>query len=235
VLPAASTLGLRNAADVMLKSAAYGLAGGWGVRALGVLLVGGAIYLIMRDMRRSRDAPKAGILGLMFVEAAALSVVFGVVVGILTAQLLGVTGLLGVAWPLSASGAWGGATTPLAIQGFAVETLPVGTRIMLSLGAGIYEEILFRVMLVGALAVAAQRVLGWRRAPAGIAAALIGALIFSAFHYVGPYGDPWQLHSFAFRFVAGLGFSALYLLRGFGITAWTHALYDVLVLVVLRP
>ena len=32
------------------------------------------------------------------------------------------------------------------------------------------------------------------------------------------------------RAVAGVAFSALYLARGFGITAWTHALYDIAVL-----
>ena len=56
---------------------------------------------------------------------------------------------------------------------------------------------------------------------------LVGALVFSAFHYIGPYGDPISLPSFTFRALAGLVFSAMYLLRGFGITAWTHALYDV--------
>jgi hypothetical protein len=62
---------------------------------------------------------------------------------------------------------------------------------------------------------------------AGLFAVGVGALIFSAFHYIGPYGDRLTLGSFAFRTVAGILFSSLYLLRGFGITAWTHALYDV--------
>ena len=56
---------------------------------------------------------------------------------------------------------------------------------------------------------------------------VLGALIFSAFHYIGPYGEPLELGSFTFRTVAGFLFSGLYVLRGFGITAWTHALYDV--------
>src|SRR5216683_2683696 len=81
-----------------------------------------------------------------------------------------------------------------------------------------------------ALAAAGRGLLGWRPLTAGIAATIAGAAIFSAFHYIGPYGDRWQLYSFAFRMVAGLFFSALYLVRGFGITAWTHALYDVLLL-----
>jgi hypothetical protein len=58
-------------------------------------------------------------------------------------------------------------------------------------------------------------------------AVLVGATIFSAFHYVGAYGDVFTVQSFVFRLIAGIFFSALYLLRGFGIDAWTHALYDV--------
>ena len=45
-----------------------------------------------------------------------------------------------------------------------------------------------------------------------------------------PYGDRFDIYSVVFRTIAGLFFSALYLLRGFGITAWTHALYDVFLL-----
>jgi hypothetical protein len=61
----------------------------------------------------------------------------------------------------------------------------------------------------------------------GVLAVVIGALVFATFHYIGPYGEPVELGSFTFRVVAGVLFSGLYLLRGFGITAWTHALYDV--------
>ena len=103
---------------------------------------------------------------------------------------------------------------------------------MLSLGAGLYEELLFRVLLVTLLAGAGVHLLGFRRAVAGAWAAVLGALIFSAVHYLGPFGDRLELYSFTFRFLGGLFFSALYLLRGFGITAWTHALYDVFLLVV---
>jgi membrane protease YdiL (CAAX protease family) len=103
-------------------------------------------------------------------------------------------------------------------------------RLMLSLGAGLYEELLFRVVLVSALAIAARTLFGWRPRAAGIFATLAGATLFSAAHYIGPFGDPLKLQSFVFRLLSGLAFSALYLQRGFGITAWTHALYDVMVL-----
>jgi hypothetical protein len=96
------------------------------------------------------------------------------------------------------------------------------------LGGGIYEELLFRVVLVSGLAALARTVFRWHPAAAGVFAAVVGALVFSLFHYVGPYGDEFTLGSFTFRAVAGLLFSALYLLRGFGIAAWSHALYDVI-------
>ena len=108
--------------------------------------------------------------------------------------------------------------------------MPLPTRLMVSLGAGLYEELLFRVILVAAIGQLGQRLLGLTPLVAGTTAVVVGAAIFSAFHYIGPYGDPFELRSFVFRLVAGLFFSALYLLRGFGITAWTHALYDVFLL-----
>jgi hypothetical protein len=74
------------------------------------------------------------------------------------------------------------------------------------------------------------RLVGFARITAGVIAVIVGALLFSAFHYVGGLGEPLRLDSFVFRAIAGLAFSALYLTRGFGITAWTHALYDVAVL-----
>src|SRR6266545_1234482 len=109
--------------------------------------------------------------------------------------------------------------------------LDLPTQLMVSLGAGIYEELLFRVLIVGVLAWLARRVLGWGPVAAGVFATVTGALVFSLFHYIGPYGDQLRLASFAFRAIAGVLFSGLYLTRGFGITAWTHALYDVLVTV----
>ena len=58
-------------------------------------------------------------------------------------------------------------------------------------------------------------------------AAVLGALLFSFVHYIGAFGDPFALDSFAFRFLFGLALNVLFLLRGFGVAAWTHALYDV--------
>jgi hypothetical protein len=107
-----------------------------------------------------------------------------------------------------------------------MQQLDTPTKLMVSLGAGLYEELLFRVILVSGLATLG-RALGMTPRVAGGFAVVLGAVIFSAFHYVGAYGDVFTIQSFTFRMIAGLFFSALYLLRGFGIVAWTHALYDV--------
>ena len=102
---------------------------------------------------------------------------------------------------------------------------------MLSLGAGLYEELFFRVVLVTGLSTLCRVAFGMGRGGSSIVAVVVSAVLFSLFHYIPPYGDPFQIASFTFRLLSGIVFSALYATRGFGITAWTHALYDAFLLV----
>ena len=104
--------------------------------------------------------------------------------------------------------------------------LDLHTQLVVSLGAGIYEELLFRVVVVGALMWGSRRLLRAGRGLAAGIAVVVSALVFSAFHYVGAFGDTFTVASFTYRAIAGVAFSVLYVTRGFGITAWTHALYD---------
>ncbi len=104
----------------------------------------------------------------------------------------------------------------------------VGQELVLSLGAGIYEELLFRLILVTGL-FALLRLLPISNRAQYIIAAIIGAFLFSLAHYVGALGYEFTLSSFVFRFLMGLALNALFLFRGFGIAAMTHALYDVIV------
>jgi hypothetical protein len=200
---------IRNGADVLLKSVFVTLLGARGPLVFGALLIGVSVWLVVRDMRAhgSRLSPRifAGMMG----ESIALALAFGVVVSSITTRVLA---------PFAAL-----VQTPM-------QELDTPTQLMVSLGAGLYEELLFRVLLVGAIATLGARGLGWRPATAGVVAVGLGALIFSAFHYIGPFGDRLEAGSFTFRLVAGIFFSALFVTRGFGITAWTHALYDVFLL-----
>ena len=198
---------VRNGADVLLTGLFTWMLGPRGPLVFMTLVIGFAVWLIVRDKRGGpiRGSTLVAMLG----ESLLLALVFGLVVGTVTAQ---------VVRPLRALAAGGG------LEGDAL------ARLTLSLGAGLYEELLFRVVIVALLANGFRLLFGASRIAAGVAATVIGAILFSAFHYIGPLGEPMQLESFVFRTLAGLAFSGLYLTRGFGITAWTHALYDVAVL-----
>jgi hypothetical protein len=200
-----ATSGVRNGADVILKSLFLSIGGHNGLLMFNLVLLAVGGTLVWRD-RHTGGPLRPAYFAVMLGESIGLAIAFGAVASLLTTILL--------RGPAS-----------LAVGG--LSQFGFGTQLMLSLGAGIYEELLFRVILVSGLLFLARRVLGWLPGASNIAAVVLGALIFSAFHYIGPYGDDWQLPSFTFRFVAGLMFSALYVVRGFGITAWTHALYDV--------
>ncbi len=209
--------GVRNGADVLLKTMFIGFGGRTGLIVFGGAVCGAGLWLVLRDRRQHPGPIRPAFFGCMLLESVGYSVLFGFVVSGLTAMLLRVPLMI------VAAGAGKGAGA-----------LPIGTQLVVSLGAGIYEELLFRVLLVSGL-VALGIALGWRRPIAISSAVVASALIFSAFHYVGPYGDALTVPSFIFRAIAGVMFSALFVARGFGITAWTHALYDVaLALLVTR-
>ena len=101
------------------------------------------------------------------------------------------------------------------------------TKMMLFLGAGVYEELVFRVLLIGGFVFIFQKLLGLDPTGAGLLSVVGAAFLFSLFHHVGPFGEPFRTATFLFRFFAGLVLSMLYVTRGLGITAWSHALYDI--------
>lgn len=111
-----------------------------------------------------------------------------------------------------------------------IESLTLLQQMALSLGAGLYEELFFRVFLVSALLWMFKHFFS-KKSAAYLLAILLAALIFSLVHYVGSMGDSFTFGSFLFRFLFGLALNAIYVWRGFGLAAWTHALYDLMVIV----
>ena len=208
VLANGGTGQIRVGADVWIKNvlASVGLGGGL---MLGVVVaaIGGVVWWRERD-RRPPLVPR--YFGLIVAESLLYAVVLAYLVS-------GAVGALFGGWLLS----------DLALAQLA--RLSLGLQLALSIGAGLYEELVFRVLLVGGMFLALRRLGRMPQTTAYVIAALVGAVVFSAVHHMGPYGDPFTLSVFTFRFLFGLALNAVFLLRGFAVAAWTHALYDVLV------
>jgi hypothetical protein len=101
-------------------------------------------------------------------------------------------------------------------------------RIITFVGAGIYEEAIFRLALFFVLG-CLLRLIGIGRLFSALLTTIASAVIFAVAHHIGPYGEPYDGYVFLFRALAGLYFALLYLLRGFGIVVGAHVCYDVLV------
>jgi hypothetical protein len=198
----------RNGADLWLR-ALLGRAGlGHGSWAPVLLTVGLLGWAWWRRQDRPRELGPVW-LG-MVLESAVLAV--------------GLWGVCHLVWPL---------LQPAQVPCASSECDPTVERMLGYAGAGIYEEALFRLVLLSALR--------WLMVQAelpgmgGLAlAGLLSALLFSLAHHVGPQGEAFDAQVFLFRTLAGLYFAALYLCRGFGIAVGAHAGYDVLVGVLLQ-
>ncbi len=128
------------------------------------------------------------------------------------------------------------------VAAWAIGNLPMGpaaalaeegplTGVVMSLGAGFYEELAFRAVLFGLGAKVLLTLDDWSPFFVYPLWALACAAGFSAWHHVGPLGEPFELRTFVFRTVCGLVFTLIYGFRGFAPAVWTHTLYDLWVMV----
>ena len=104
----------------------------------------------------------------------------------------------------------------------------LGANLALSLGAGLYEELVFRMYLCGLLWLIIGKGLAVPKFWATILVVLLSAVLFSGYHYLG-YGEPFAWGRFVFRVMAGVYLAGLYMARGLGVTAGSHAIYDLIV------
>jgi membrane protease YdiL (CAAX protease family) len=122
--------------------------------------------------------------------------------------------------------------------GGALEDQPLLANIITGIGAGIYEELVFRLILICLLMLLFQDVLRLTHKNSIILAVLISAALFSAHHHIDLFSgqpnanDPFNSIRFAFRTIAGIYFAVLFAIRGFGITAGTHAFYDIIATII---
>lgn len=105
--------------------------------------------------------------------------------------------------------------------------------LVIACGAGVHEELVFRVLGVGGLASLLALKLSRRSAVA--VAVLVSSILFSLAHHTGSMGEAFSMQAFIFRALAGMVFAIIYLVRGTGVAIWTHTLYDIWVLGFLSP
>ncbi len=114
---------------------------------------------------------------------------------------------------------WSALFTPLAH--------PPGGRFVLAVGAGLYEELVFRFLLIGGLTWIAVYPLRLPPRGGSYAAVAVAALLFAACHFqpVGADAFGWAL--LLFRIAAGVYLAAIFLTRGLGVSAGVHVAHNV--------
>jgi len=166
---------------------------------LGYAVAIGLAVYVLRRKGKLRPAELLPVLG----ESAVLAVVMAFTIGWATSHLFGAQ-----------------AGPP-----------PMGPieKLVMAAGAGFHEELVFRGIVFAGGAFLLKKAMRTSELKAGLVMALVSSLLFSAVHYVGPFGDPFGLASFTFRALAGLYLVTVYRFRGFAVAVYTHAIYDLIV------
>lgn len=106
--------------------------------------------------------------------------------------------------------------------------LGLGDSLVSAIGAGVHEELVFRLgVMAGLVALLARS--GVDRRLSIVGALVASCLVFAAAHHLGANGEPWTAHAFAYRCVAGCAFGLIFWFRSLAHAVYAHVLYDVLV------
>ena len=202
------TLPMLNGADFLTTFLFHNLGLTKSAYLVYTLVVAAAFLVAVAVLHRSQRFDPRLILP-VFIESAIYALTMGTLIIFVMTRVLHVS-------PRLAGGA-------IAEQGLL-------SRFVMSLGAGVWEEAVFRLGIMTGVALLFERLLGVSRWLAVTIALLVSSALFSAMHHIPPYGDPLQLGVFTFRVLAGCFFGLIYWLRGFAIVVYTHAIYDVYVL-----
>ncbi len=107
-------------------------------------------------------------------------------------------------------------------------------KLTMSAGAGYWEELVFRLLMIGGPIAIARHMRRGKGGAGGViltalVATVISSVLFSLAHYLGQ--EAFEGYTFWYRTLSGVVFSVIFLTRGFAVAAYTHFLYDVVVMV----
>jgi len=107
-------------------------------------------------------------------------------------------------------------------------------RIITGIGAGIYEELIFRLVLICIFMIVLQDLLNVSPISAIVISVMASAVLFSLHHHIFyidgaiQIGENFALVRFLFRTLAGIYFAAIFASRGFAVAAGTHIFYNII-------
>ncbi|MHC5025781.1 MAG: CPBP family glutamic-type intramembrane protease [Planctomycetota bacterium] len=190
-----------------------------GIDLAGSLFLGGiaivVVLLIWHLLNRDPWRVEPSVLGKMAAESLVLTLPLIVIALLLQRQSAAPAAVAGTA----------GAAPDLA-------QMSISSRLAISIGAGLYEELLFRMLIIAVAHTLLVDVAGLSSRSGAAIAVIISAIAFTVYHPLeGPDGRLSSMRV-VFYFLAGLYFGLVFLVRGFGIVVAVHAFYDVFALVV---
>lgn len=101
-------------------------------------------------------------------------------------------------------------------------------NLLLSVGAGLYEELVFRLIIISLVMLLLKDIIRVREVWGVAIAVVVSSFLFAAHHYQPVGADEWRLPEFVFRTAAGAYLAAVFVVRGFGLAVGCHIIYDVI-------
>ncbi len=196
-----------------------------GVATAGGLSLGGlaivVVLLVWHVLTRERWRVEPAVVAMMAVESLLLAAPLVVVGHLLTYS------------PLAAATGSAGSAAALPPPVFA--DLDIWSKVAISIGAGLYEEFFFRMLLIAVLHTLLVDVgKASPRLGAGIAI-VVSAVAFAWYHDLGGPQGELSGRKMLFYLLAGVYFGLVYVLRGFGLAVGVHALYDIITVLIPIP
>ena len=108
------------------------------------------------------------------------------------------------------------------------------SELVLCVGAGIYEELVFRLILICVVVMIGHDLLKWSAGWTLALGVLISSVLFAAHHHAPMGSEPFHAARFFFRFLAGVYLGGVFAFRGYGPAAGAHVAYNLIVVGLTR-
>lgn len=188
----------------------FGITAGGGLYLGGIVLV--VVLLVWHILTKDKWKIDRSVLGLMVAESILLTIPLIVLAQVI---LRSSTDPQGIAASLATA-------APLQLG-----SLSIWSKLSISIGAGLYEELLFRMLLIAVIHTLLVDIIKISANSGAMISVIISAIAFTIYHPLDGAG------SMVFYFMAGLYFGSVYAVRGFGIVVGVHAVYDIIMVSML--